>query len=238
MRYIEHLVEPDRILLSWQALASKNQSRFVVGELVRKAEKVFLRYFHESEDFQRAKENGFTGYPAFQIQEEVTQYDNQVLEAFIRRLPPRSRSDFSRYMELRGLNPEAKISDFALLGYSGARLPDDGFELIHPFDNADGPFEFIVEVAGFRHESQVAVDDIALEANISFVPEPTNTFDAKAIRIELHGQKLGYVDRGRADIFHRHLQTGRQVTGRVTRKNGTPERPLVYIYTRVTQSNG
>ena len=104
--------------------------------------------------------------------------------------------------------------------------------------NADGPFEFIVEVAGFRHESQVDVDDIALEANISFIPEPTNTFDAKAIRIELHGQKLGYVDRGRVDIFHRHLQKGRQVTGEVTRKNGTSERPLVYIYTLVEQSNG
>ncbi len=233
MRHIEHLVEPDRILLSWQALASKNRSRFVVGELVRKGDKVTLRYFSDSKDFQQAIADGFTGYPAFQVQEGVTQYDNQVLDAFIRRLPPRTRSDFSRYLELRGLNPKAQISDFALLGYSGARLPDDGFELIHPFDNADGAFEFIVEVAGFRHESEVAVDDIPLEANVSFIPEPSNTVDDMAIRIELNGQKLGYVDRGRLDLFHRHLQAGHQLTGEVTRKNGTPARPLLYIYTRV-----
>ncbi|WP_067516811.1 hypothetical protein [Endozoicomonas ascidiicola] len=233
MRHIEHLVEPDRILLSWQALASKNRSRFVVGELVRKGDKVTLRYFPDSEDFQQAIADGFTGYPAFQIQQGVMQYDSQVLDAFIRRLPPRSRSDFSRYLELRGLNPEAEISDFALLGYSGAKLPDDGFELIHTFDNANGPFEFIAEVAGFRHESEVAIEDIAMEAGVSFVPEPDNHFDTKAIRIELNGQKLGYVDRGRLDLFHRHLQAGHKLTGEVTRKNGTPSRPLLYIYTRV-----
>ncbi|MGI2025864.1 hypothetical protein [Endozoicomonas acroporae] len=45
-------------------------------------------------------------------------------------------------------------------------------------------------MAGFRHESEVAVDDIPLEANVSFIPEPSNTFDDRAIRIELNGQKL------------------------------------------------
>ncbi|WOG27890.1 hypothetical protein [Endozoicomonas sp. 8E] len=45
MRYIEHLIEPDRLLLSWQAQGSEDRSRYVVGELVRKEDKIVLNYF-------------------------------------------------------------------------------------------------------------------------------------------------------------------------------------------------
>ena len=232
MRHIEHLIEPDRLLLSWQALQSKNRSRFVVGELVRKGEKVTLRYFIESPDFTQACLDGFSGYPAFQVKEGMSSFDNQVLEAFTRRLPPRSRGDFYRYLELRGLNPDQEISDFALLGYAGARLPDDGFEIVHPFDNVNGPFEVIVEIAGFRHESEVDPEDLKLGEEVSFKPEPDNSYDSKAIRIEQNGKKLGYVDRGRLDLFHRNLRSGHIISGEIARKNGSPERPLIYIYTR------
>ena len=234
MRYIEHLIEPDRLLLSWQAQESKNRSRYVVGELVRKEGKVILNYFNGSEDFNQACQDGFTGHPAFCIKGKGIVYDDSVLEAFIRRLPPRSRSDFYRYMELRGLNPNAEISDFALLGYVGARLPDDGFELVHPFDNATQPFEFITEVAGFRHESEIKPDEIALDDSVQFIPEPENPHDSNAIRIEMAGRKLGYVDRGRLDLFHRLLNTGHRITGNVMGKNGTENRPLVYIFTSVS----
>ncbi|WOG27889.1 HIRAN domain-containing protein [Endozoicomonas sp. 8E] len=156
-----------------------------------------------------------------------------MLEAFVRRLPPRSRSDFYRYMELRGLNPDAEISDFALLGYAGARLPDDGFGLVHPFDNALQPFELITEVAGFRHEAEVTQDDIAIDAPVQFVAEPDNVYDNQAIRIELNGRELGYVDRGRLSLFHRLLNAGHDITGSVMRKNGTADRPLIYIFTSV-----
>jgi hypothetical protein len=233
MRYIEHLIEPDRLLLSWQALESKNRSRYVVGELVRKDGKIVLNYFQDSEDFQQACQLGFSGHPAFRIKNNLIAYDNQVLEAFTRRIPPRSRSDFYRYLELRGLNPNAKISDFALLGYVGARLPDDGFELVHPFDNTNEPFEFITEVAGFRHESEVSADTITIDTSVQFHPEPGNQYDKNAIRIEMDGKKLGYVDRGRLELFHRHLMEGHSISGVIMRKNGTAERPLIYIYTRV-----
>ncbi|WP_252176871.1 hypothetical protein [Endozoicomonas sp. 4G] len=62
MRYIEHLIEPDRLLLSWQAQESKDRSRYVVGELVRKGDKVVLNYFKDTEDFERARQHGFSGH--------------------------------------------------------------------------------------------------------------------------------------------------------------------------------
>ena len=234
MRFIEHLIEPDRLLLSWQAQDSKDRSRFVVGELVQQDGKIVLIYHVESSDFKKARELGFSGYPAFQIRsDDEVLFEDQVLEAFTRRLPPRRRSDFYRYLELRGLAPDKDVSDFALLGYTGARLPDDGFELVHPFDNASGPFEFIAEVAGFRHEHEIPAESIELNAVVDFVPEPDNHKDANAIRIEMNGYKLGYVDRGRTQLFHRHLEQGHAIHGHVVRKNGTPERPLIYIYVSI-----
>ncbi|WP_330924456.1 HIRAN domain-containing protein [Candidatus Sororendozoicomonas aggregata] len=233
MRYIEHLIEPERLLLSWQALDSNSRSRYLVGELVRKDDVVVLNYFKGTEDFEQARLQGFKGHPAFQLKDDVCSYENQVLEAFTHRIPPRSRSDFYRYLELRGLNPDAAISDFALLGYVGARLPDDGFELVHPFDSANEPFELLIEVAGFRYESTISIDEIAVNTPVQFIPEPENQYDSQAIRIELGGNKLGYVDRGRLELFHRHLKAGHSVQGEVIRKNGTAERPLLYIYTTI-----
>lgn len=46
-----------------------------------------------------------------------------------------------------------QLRDFALLGYSGAKLPNDGFELVHPFGDPPHAFEVLVEVVNFRHEA-------------------------------------------------------------------------------------
>lgn len=235
MRYIEHLVEPDRLLLSWQAQESERRSRYVVGQLIRTGDMVVLEYFKGSVDYEEASEHGFKGYPAFQAKAETT-YDTQVMEAFIRRLPSRSRRDFSRFLELRGIRPDVSISDFALLGYTGAKLPDDGFELVHPFDEANEPFEFITEIAGFRHASEINAEDIAIGSAVSFVREPMNEYDSRAIRIEMNGKKLGYVDRGRLELFHKHFNAGDMISGEVNRRNGTVERPLIYIYTSIIPS--
>lgn len=232
MRFIQHLIEPDRLILTWQAQDTPSRSRYIVGQLVRKGTRVELQYFFGSADYIEAASHGFRGYPAFPNKEGAT-HDNQVVEAFIRRLPPRSRSDFSRFLELRGINSNEKISDFALLGYTGARLPDDGFELVHPFDEVTEPYELIIEIAGFRYASEVPIDNLSEEQAVDFVRDSENPHDARAIRIEHNGRKLGYLDRGRLDLFHKHLDAGDAIQGEIVRKNGTAERPLVYVYTQI-----
>ncbi|MTI11593.1 HIRAN domain-containing protein, partial [Sansalvadorimonas verongulae] len=179
-------------------------------------------------DFKTACEHGFLGYPAFHIK-HGSEFNNNVLEAFARRLPPRSRSDFGRYLELKGLNPDVEMTDFSLLGYVGAKLPDDGFEIVHPFDSATAPFELILEVAGFRYESEVPAAEIEKGDEITFTPEPDHKHDSGAIRIDRAGKKLGYVDRGRTQLLHSYLEKGHKVSGEVVRKNGTEQRPLIYI---------
>lgn len=234
-RLIEHLVEPQRLLLFWQARESQKRSRYRVGQLVKQDGHVVLHYDVGAE-MALAKEVGFQGYPAFPLKR--LEHHHQVMEAFMRRLPPRTRRDFSRYLELRAIPADAEVSDFALLGYSGAKLPDDGFELVHPFDEPPATFEVLIEIAGFRHEAELEVSELQAGDAVQFVPEPENPIDSSAIRMESKECKLGYVPRGHLDMLNRMLSGGAELVGEVFRFNGTPDRPLVYVLTKIVHHNG
>lgn len=233
-RFIEHLVEPQRLLLYWQARESKNRSRYRVGQLVMKGGQVMLQY-DQGLEVAEAKKMGFEGYPAFPLRQAG--HNHQVMEAFKRRLPPRSRGDFSRFLNLRAIPADAEISDFALLGYSGAKLPNDGFELVHPFDDPPETFEILIEVAGFRQEAERDATELDEGDPVQFVPEPHNSVDNVAIRMENAGRKLGYVPRGYLDMLHRMLDEGASLGGEIFRINGSPERPLVHVLTRITRDD-
>lgn len=230
-RFIEHFVEPNRLLLYWQAQDSASRSRYYVGQLTRQNGRVTLEYDSQGAEFSEALTLGFQGYPAFDLRQTV--HNHQVLEAFMRRLPPRSRQDFGRYLELRGIPKEIQIDDFTLLGYTGAKLPNDGFELVHPFDDAPNQFEFLLEVAGFRHNSKIPVEQVSDGDSVRYIAEPDNEWDPKAVRLEVAGNTLGYVPRGYLSMLHRMWENGARVEGQVFRVNGTARRPLVYVLTRI-----
>jgi len=232
MKYIEHVIETNRLVLCWQATESKNRSRFVVGELVRDDDGVVdLVYLTDSPDYRSAIECGFAGHPAFRLSAER---HHNVMDTFARRLPTKKRHDYGRYLELRAISPDASISDFTLLGYTGAKLPDDGFEICHPFDNVEGGFEFLIEVAGFRHEAEIDADELPLGGFVEFEREPDNPYDSTAIRISYEGRKLGYVGRGDLGKIHSAWEEGRTLFGDIYRKNGTSSRPLIYVYVSVS----
>jgi len=227
MNIIEHIVEPERLLLTWRE--PKDGRRYVVGELFREGSDIGFRYCRENTDFTLARKHGFTGHPAFP--NFLNTYANNVLDTFMRRLPPRSRTDFPRYLEMLRLPADTGISDFALLGYSGAKLPGDGFALVHPFDNVEGPCELMIEVAGCRYH-RTSTDDLGIGMPVRFVPEPDNKFDTDAIRIEADTGLIGYVMRAQLPAFHHWLKTG-AIEAAIERINGTDERPLVYVFSRV-----
>lgn len=231
---IENIIEPNKLLLSWQAINNASRSRYVVAEITNEDNSVRLDYLLDSEDYKAALELGFPGHPAFLLKNS-TNFDSQVVEAFSRRLPPRNRGDFAKYLELQGISPDAQLSNFALLGYTGAKLPDDGFELVHPFNEVDLQFEVIIEVAGFRHQaSDTSADEIEMGTRVNFLLEPGNKHDTNAIAIMLDELRIGYVDRARTKLFQQYWQKGFDITGEVCRKNGTSERPLIYIFTTFT----
>lgn len=148
MHFIKHIIEPNRLLLAWQSPEEQCRTRYIVAELNATGTDISLTYLPQTKDNQEAQNKGFDSYPAFP---STNALHHNVLDAFMCRLPPRTRGDFTQYLEGLRLKPDAKLSDFALLGYSGAKLPSDGFSIIHPFSHVDGACELLLEAAGYRH---------------------------------------------------------------------------------------
>ena len=229
MRYIEHIVEPDRLLLSWQAKSER--LRMFVAELIRNGDDGNLVYLKESEDFSKAQILGFEKYPGFDTEKEV--HEN-VLGSFMKRLPPRSRGDFGRFLDALRIKSDAEVSDFALLGYSGAKLPDDDFTIIHPFENASPPFELMLFVQGYRYyKDQLPSNALSQDMQAGFEAEPDNPKDPEAIKIIINDVKVGYVNRGLTGSFHEWMQAGLAISAYVERINGIEQNPEIYLYVSV-----
>lgn len=111
-----------------------------------------------------------------------------------------------------------------------AKLPGDGFELYADLTHAKPPFELVIEVAGFRHQSAVTVDDIFIGDVVTLKPEPDNAHDPNAIAIHHVGNKIGFIDRAQAPSFKAFLRKGYRVSATIERINGKIERPLVYLF--------
>lgn len=232
MNLIEHIIDPNRLLLVWQAPDGKSsRTRYVVGELFQREGEFIFRYLPDTKEFKQAKAEGFVCYPAFRKIEQ--EYKQGVLNSFLRRLPPRKRGDFNKYLEQWRLAPHVDISDFALLGHTGAKLPNDGFSLINPFDGTEPPHEFYIEVAGFRYyQENISIDDIEVDMKAVFIAEPDNEHDRNAVMIEILGKKIGYVNKAQSKAFS-HWLKNYSIDACIERKNGTSERPLIYVYGQV-----
>ncbi|MBS0358871.1 MAG: hypothetical protein JSS53_06360 [Proteobacteria bacterium] len=232
MNFIEHIVEPSRLLLTWQSSDEKHRVRYVVAELKRVNGEISLRYLTNHPDFQSAKKHGFKLYPAFI--EETKVYDLGILDTFMRRLPPKSRGDYIQYLEGLRLKPDVQLSDFGLLGYSSAKLPSDGFSFIHPFDNVDGSFEFLLEVAGYSY--YVAPDeDVTLGAEATFKIEKELDRQEDVIKIYVSNKQVGYVTRALIPAVKDWLIQGRINNARVEKKNGSPNQPTLYLYLSIAE---
>ena len=137
-----------------------------------------------------------------------------------------------------------EYSDFALLGYTGAKLPSDGFAIVPVLDADQVPCELILEVAGFRRELNADVSPVCIgdevQEEVQLVVEDENPHDdlhdANAVAIfhidtcnpEHSLQRIGYVNRAMTSIVRTWVKD-RKVTAKIERVNGKPQRPLVYI---------
>ncbi|WP_303902944.1 HIRAN domain-containing protein [Thiohalomonas denitrificans] len=233
MQLIEHTFLPFRLLLTWQAPEGKERRRFAVGELREAQGGLSFRYLTESEDFRKAQELGFNCYPAFRKTNQV--YFHGVREAFLRRVPPRSRKDFPKFLQQWRLRADSELPDFTLLAYCGAKLPSDGFSLVWPLEEVTPPGEVLLEVAGFRYQD-IRLEELSAGMPVRFTLEPSNPKDPNALRMDVDGRPIGYVNRFQRNAVANWL--GRhQIDAWVERFNGTSERPLVYVYCRVSEQS-
>lgn len=226
--------EPKRLILAWQSSREgSSRRRWEVGELTRddvsNNAPVTFRYYSD-EKLAGAINEGFDGYPAFRLKHGPFP---SALETFMRRLPPRRRSDFPRYLQNFKVSPDAEFSDFALLGLSEAKLPSDGFSVVDPLDELDQPMQFLTEAVGYRHLSNRPVPSTGDAIALNF--EPTNPKDPDAITFSANGQLVGWVNRLQTCAFRRWMQEQR-IQASVDRVNGTPEYPRLYLMIEVSGS--
>lgn len=73
-------------------------------------------------------------------------------------------------------------------------------------------------VAGFQfHEGKQLWDQLRVGDALALVREPTNTHDARAVRVEWHGHMLGYVPRAENEALARQLDQGNKLEARIVR---------------------
>jgi hypothetical protein len=188
-----------------------------------------FHYLVDQPDYQAAERAGFRGFPAFKKEAVGEGISQGVIEALMRRLPPRKREDFSEYLELHRLPSPFAFSDYALLGYTGARLPSDGFALVAEFRADQLPCDYLVEVVGIRHVFKGDLKQvIEIGGPVNFVLDHANPFDPNAIKVIFREVELGFINRAFARTFLRWHEHG-VITATIERINGRPDRPVVYL---------
>jgi HIRAN domain len=233
-RWISHISEPTRLLLAWQGPDPNGErTRFAVAELLPSGGEHVLRYLSGPE-VDRAKKLGFAGYPAFRLDQQ--EHRQGVLAAFLRRLPPRARPDFDAYKAQFRLKPDLGLSDFALLAYTGARLPSDGFSVVNTLEDVRAPSELVLEIVGHRHYAGSLKTRLSIGEALDLIPEPQNQFDKNAIVVKARGETVGYVNRLQTAAFHNWLREG-SVEAALDRLNGSSDRPRGFMFVRIRSSN-
>jgi hypothetical protein len=236
MNWIDHTCEPRRLILAWQAPDNAGERfRWAVGELTPNVDGIRLRYFsgeeftslNQGRTIEELRSLGYQGYPGFRIKE--SEHTNGVLEAFMRRLAPISRSDLAEYKQHFRLKPESKLSPFGMLGYTEAKLPSDGFSVVNPLECTDERFELMLEVAGYRYYVD-KVRPLTVGDVVSFSPEPDNKYDRNAVMVRVEDQCIGYVNRLQAPAFHQWLND-RRVEGAINASTVIEVGPVrLYLY--------
>ena len=225
MNVIEHVCEPTQLVLTWQSpdLNGQERKRFGVADLHRADDDAVLVY-RSNDEVNEAKALGYEGYPAFRLD---NRQHASALAAFKRRLPPRERSDFAHYLRNFRLQ-SCDLSDFALLGYTEAKLPSDGFGLVDRLEDSCVPSEHLLEIAGFRHYLTEA-NGLPEGEGVQIELEPENLYDSEAIAFRWKGRKIGNVNRFQIATVTQWLGN-RTVTATLERRNGSPERPRGYAF--------
>ena len=192
MPEVNHIFEPSRLFLAWHHLGEKSQRpRRIVGELYKSGSSISFRYLRDTEDYKLAEKEGFIGFPAFARSNAI--YED-ALDAFTKRIPPRKRADFDRYLSQYGLSANFNGSILSLLGYTGARLASDSFELCPDYSDITLPADLVIELAGANYH--IAEKPLPAEGDtVEFFEEPDNEYDENAIAAYCQQTKIGYISR-------------------------------------------
>ncbi|CAM4040409.1 HIRAN domain-containing protein [Vibrio neonatus] len=227
MTTINNFIDINTLFLTWQSDNERNH-RYFVGVINKITyDSYSFTYLVNTSDYDKAISLGFKGYPAFKLSNDI--FTNEVLESFRKRLPPKSRRDFSKYLQQHNLPTDFSGDDFQLISHTGIQLPSDGFDLVPDLSEAEVPFDYVTELAGTRYyKTYDEVAEIDLGSNVTLIREDCNKKDPQAICVEYRGKKIGYINRLLCPTL-RTLMIDKSITCAIVKKSGTEDRPLLYV---------
>jgi hypothetical protein len=180
-------MEVDALRLAWRP-ASEGE-RLIVGTVTRQGDVYSFRY--DGSDLDAAVRSGFQGYPGMPV-DKTTIWNGRAMEAFRARLPQAKRPDREHLLGLWGVAPD-EADPFVLLGATGGRLVTDAFEFLPVLRVVTGTC-FLTPVAGTRYyEGAAALSTLPAGTTFQLVPEPSNPYDPRAVRLEFQGRLVGYL---------------------------------------------
>ncbi len=96
-----------------------------------------------------------------------------------------------------------------------------GLAIILPVAAEESAAEILIQVsmtAGLRyHEAKAVWDEMQVGDSLTLVREPENPYDARAVRVEWHGHKLGYIPRTENEAVARQMDRGNPLQARLTK---------------------
>lgn len=195
----------EALRLAWRPASAGE--RLVVGTSIPEGGTYSFRY--DGADLEKAVQLGFQGYPGMPV-DRTTIWNGRSMEAFRARLPQPKRPDREHLLGLWGVAPD-ESDPFVLLGATGGRLVTDAFEFLPVLRPVAGT-RFLTPVAGFRYyEGTVSLPGIPAGTELQLVPEPSNLYDPRAVRLEFQGQLLGYIRKVVSDSILRAREAGLEV---------------------------
>ena len=225
MSTVQNILNVNTLFLTWQSNQDRNK-RYFVGEVKRVGTKVTFNYSVGTADYEEAIKEGFTGYPAFKLNKST--FENDIIPTFMKRLPPRSRRDFVKYLKNYQLSESFVGSDFDLIAHTDIQLPSDGFGLIPNLLESTIPFDYIMEVVGTRYNiSYEEFSNLNIGDEIELVEDVDNKSDSQAVALYVNSMKVGYVNKLLCKSI-KALMLTQCLTSVISKLSGTKERPLIY----------
>ena len=234
---IDNPIQTRRAYLVWQSQLNEGgtRKRHAVGELWDDNGKEFFRYFDE-DDLANAKRDGFNGYPGLPLCEDRKSHNlKKGVDVLFHRIIPSSRSDYEEYLNQFGIRKENNLSRISLLAYTGARLTRDSFSVCETFEEFDGRFSYLFDVAGYRdtweNGGRLKIDD-----PVKFVADPNHESDPHAVKIVDGGdgdRTFGYVNRLQSETVLGWLTKG-EIDARVFHNFLHPNYFMMFVRADIT----
>lgn len=230
---LNKIYTPKEIYVLWQNVSQDTRmptgKKYPVGKLIYKNENLWnLEYLDIKTPLN------FVGYLPYKF------FPNKIYEdvkaTFIKRLPPKTRTDFKEFLQGYKISEECiDINDFALLAYTEGNLPGDNFSFVNPLTEIPIGGEFIISIAGFRYYSGYKEQAELIHKKVIFQKEPDNQYDKEAVKIRLSdGTTIGYVSVIQNERINYLLDNKVKIDASIVSIRGSKEKPQVLVYVKTS----